>query len=128
MSKPVTRIGPEAFDDGRLTRSGSWAVAFLADWCPFCREFEPLFNELGDSRSFGLLVADVTAQESPLWERFEIDVVPTVLVFRDGRPVFRMDGIPGEGLGPAAIAAVRTAGEARLAGGAARATPALGKE
>lgn len=106
--RPIERIGAQAFDGQRLRRNGIWAIAFLADWCPFCRSFVPSFAALkgGD---FGLAIADVTDDESPLWERFEIEVVPSVIVFRDGVPVFRADGRFMEGLGPNDLAAVRSA-------------------
>ena len=36
--------------------------------------------------------------ENPLWEIFDISVVPTVVVFKDGEPVVRKDGVLGRGL------------------------------
>jgi thioredoxin 1 len=105
------RIGAEAFDGPRLRRNGTWVIAFIADWCPFCRAFAPAFAALkgGD---FGLAIADVSDEESPLWERFEIEVVPSMVVFRDGASVFRADGRFMEGLGPKDLDAVRAAATA----------------
>ena len=111
MSLP--RIGPEVFDGVRLRRAARVAVAFLADWCPFCAEFEPGFAKLAQRSPADFLVADVTSYESPLWERFGIDTVPTVVVFQDGEEVWREDGIPGEGLDPAALERVAESVEAR---------------
>jgi thiol-disulfide isomerase/thioredoxin len=105
---PLERLGPEAFDGERLLRTGTWAVAFLADWCPFCRSFLPSFAAL-DGSNFGVAIADLTDQGNSLWERFEIEVVPSVIVFRDGTAVFRADGRFMEGLGPKDLAAVRSA-------------------
>ncbi len=91
------RVGPEAFDGRSLLRPGVWAVAFLADWCPYCREFAPEFAGLaGPGRA--LAVADLTDDDAPLWERFEVEIVPSVIVFRDGEAVLRIDGRPMEGL------------------------------
>jgi len=112
----LPRIGTEAFDGSRLSRTGTWAVAFLADWCPFCREFEAEIVRLTTSPTFGVVVADVTPPTSPLWDRFDLEVVPTVVVFRDGRPIYRADGIPGVGLGSDAVAAIEKAADG--AGGA----------
>jgi thioredoxin 1 len=95
---PVQRIHADAFEGERLLRSGTWAVAFLADWCPFCRSFEPTFESLAGTGPFELAVGDVTDEENPLWERFSLEVVPTVVVFRDGLPTFRRDGTLGRGL------------------------------
>src|SRR5271156_5873137 len=104
----ITSVGPEAFDGDRLDRGGHWAVAFFAEWCPYCHEFVPRFESLGTLRG-DLLVADVTDLESPLWDRFRIDIVPTVMVFRDGAVVARADGVSMRGLGDAELRAVRAA-------------------
>ena len=95
----IERVGVDAFAHGRLLRDGTAVVAFLADWCPFCDEFVPHFARLARP-GVRLLVADVTDDDSPLWERFSVSIVPTVIVFRDGVPSFRADGRSGEGLGP----------------------------
>ncbi len=95
----LPRIGPAAFDGRRLLRPGAWAVAFLADWCPYCRQFAPEFAGLaGPGRE--LAVVDLTDEEDPLWERFEVEIVPSVIVFRDGKTALRIDGRPMEGLHP----------------------------
>jgi len=103
----LDRLDARAFEGRKLRRPGPWAVAFLAEWCPFCRSFGPEFAQLG--RTGNLAVADLTDYGSPLWEEFAVDVVPTVIVFRDGEPIFRADGTLGEGLGDRDLAAVREA-------------------
>jgi thiol-disulfide isomerase/thioredoxin len=108
----LERLGPEAFERLELRRSGVWAIAFLADWCPYCREFVPGFAALG-GHSFGVAVADVTSIESPLWERFGIEVVPTVIVFRDGVAGFRADGRYMEGLDANDLRAISAAATSR---------------
>ncbi len=91
-------LGPEAFDGTRLRREGTWAVAFLADWCPFCRSFEPGFAKEASRGGASFAVADLSLEENPLWDRFRVDVVPTVIVFRDGLEVLRLNGQSGYGL------------------------------
>jgi len=105
----MERIGPEAFEGTRLRRPGIWAVAFLADWCPFCRAFAPRLEELAKRGPFQIVRADVTQEESPLWDRFGIEVVPTVVVFRDGVPTLRRDGRLGRGLSDADLNAIEDA-------------------
>jgi len=95
----VEDLAPEDFEGERLRRPGVWAVAYLATWCPFCREFRPRFEQLDGAGPFRIAVADLTDESNPLWDRFRIEVVPTVIAFREGRPIHRIDGIPMEGLG-----------------------------
>jgi thioredoxin 1 len=113
----VERVTAAAFDGRRLRRAGVIVVAFLADWCPFCRAFRPEFGRLAPGpEDYGLLVADVTSMESPLWEAFDLEVVPTVVVFRDGKVVGRRDGVAGVGLGSADLEAIANLARAAAAG------------
>jgi thioredoxin 1 len=96
----MERLGPKDFEGDRLRRKGTWAIAFLADWCPFCRSFRTLFDRFDGGGSFETAVADVSDYSSPLWDRFRIEVVPSLIAFRDGVAVHRIDGVPMEGLGP----------------------------
>jgi thioredoxin 1 len=104
---PLERLGADAFDGTTLKRAGTWAVAFSADWCPFCREFLPKFEGLGPLATGHLALGDLTDEETPLWERFSVEVVPTVIVFRDGAPILRRDGRLGRGLNESDLKAVR---------------------
>lgn len=81
--------------DGRRT-----AVLFHATWCPFCRSYRPVFDEVMTTRGGGWepVEAILDDEENVLWDRFDIDVVPTVLFFEDGEVVNRVDGRPGQGL------------------------------
>jgi len=73
-------------------------VLFLASWCPFCTRFLPAFESAAKVSGVPWARADVTEDESVFWDTFQIDVVPTVLVFKDGKPKFRKDGLRGRGL------------------------------
>ena len=94
----MERLGPAAFTAEGLDRPGAWTIAFLAAWCPFCREFYEEFARYAATHPGRYAIGDVTDMDSPLWERFRLDVVPTVIAFRDGRPVVRIDGVLGRGL------------------------------
>jgi len=94
---------------GTLHRPGTWVVAFLASWCPFCRAFRPEYERLARELPVGIGVVDVSDVDCPIWDRFRLEVVPTVVVFREGRAVFRQDGRPGEGLGERDLAQLREA-------------------
>jgi thioredoxin 1 len=96
-------LGADDFDGERLRRPGTWAVAFVADWCPFCRRFRPIFETARGRGRFELAYGDVTDYETPLWERFDLKVVPTVVAFRDGAPVFRANGRFARGLNAADV-------------------------
>lgn len=94
----MERFQSSDFIASMLNRRGMWAVCFAADWCGFCRDFVPKFARLDGKEPFRVAVADLSDQGSRLWELFGIDIVPTVIVFIDGNPAWRRDGVPGAGL------------------------------
>jgi len=99
------------FDGQRLKRPGTWVVGFVADWCPWSAAFRPEFEALARPGPASYAYGDVTDTDDPLWDAFEIEVVPTIVVFRDGEPTFRRDGRPSEGLSEAELREVREAAE-----------------
>jgi thioredoxin 1 len=99
-------LGPSDFEGTRLKRPGTWAVAFVADWCPFCRRFLPLFEAARGRGEFTLAYGDLTSYENPLWETFDVSVVPTLIAFRDGAIVFRENGRFARGLTAAHVDAL----------------------
>jgi thiol-disulfide isomerase/thioredoxin len=107
--RDVESVTAVDFAEGRLLRPGVWAVAFVADWCPFCRSFLGPFSALRGSGPFEIAFGDVSDEGSPLWDDFQIEVVPTVIGFRDGRAAYRRDGVRGVGLGDADLVALRKA-------------------
>jgi len=107
----MERFQSDAFRGNRLLRDGTWVVAFLADWCPFCQRFRPQFSTLDGAGAFRVAIGDVTSEGSPLWEDFRIDVVPMVVVFHDGHEVFRAESALGQGLPKGSVEAIRSAAE-----------------
>jgi len=70
-------------------------VLFYAEWCPFCVAFLPVYEKLAAGpKRLKFLVDEFGALE----EEYSIEVVPTVLFFKDGRLAARLDGILGKGL------------------------------
>ena len=78
---------------------GRTVVLCRSSWCPFCRTFEPLFRRRTGSLA-GVAVAELVLDDerSPLWETLRLSVVPTVLLFEDGKVTQRLDGCLGAGL------------------------------
>ncbi len=74
-------------------------VLFHATWCPYCRAFRSMYDQIADSsRVYEPFEAVVDDTENPLWEEYGLEVVPAVLFFRDGRVEKRIDATAGVGL------------------------------
>ncbi len=73
-------------------------VLFYADWCPFCRKFKPIFEAHATNSGVRLAEAKINEEENPLWDRFGIEVIPTIISFKNGKITGRADGKAGLGL------------------------------
>ncbi len=73
-------------------------VLFRADWCPYCRRFKPIFDSYEGKTGAALAEAVVNEDEDPLWDRYNITVVPTIVAFQNGKEVARKSGKPAMGL------------------------------
>ena len=78
---------------------GRTLVLCRATWCPFCRAFEPVFRRRTGSLA-DLAVAELVLDDehSPLWSALNLAVVPSVLLFENGKITRRLDGRLGVGL------------------------------
>jgi len=82
-----------------LRSNESVFTLFYASWCPFCRTFLPIFEkhaQKNDAVRFQRVKIDDEA--NPLWEEYEIEVVPTVILLDGGKVTARLDGTLGRGL------------------------------
>ncbi len=60
-------------------------VDFWAPWCPYCRRIAPSFDKVGEQYADTLVTGKINYDEEPLLiERFGIDTIPTLMLFKDG--------------------------------------------
>jgi thioredoxin 1 len=72
---------------------------FYTSWCPYCRIFLSVFDRNSSKRGFNLVLrVRVDNYNNPLWDKYSIDSVPTVLLFYMGKVCRRLDGRFGFGL------------------------------
>ena len=68
-------------------------VDFWAEWCGPCRSIAPILEQLADELDGELLVAKVdTDVEQELAQTFGIRSLPTMMLFRHGKPVEQIIG------------------------------------
>ena len=61
-------------------------VDFWAPWCGYCRRIAPVVDQLAQQYDGQLVVGKVNVDEQPeLEERFQVEIIPTLLLFRDGK-------------------------------------------
>jgi thiol-disulfide isomerase/thioredoxin len=94
----VLDFRPDDFDGSNLKRPGIFAAMFTAEWCYFCKIFKPKFLKSVSEADLQPAMIDLTEMENPLWEVFDVQVIPSVAVFRNGKIVARKNGRLGIGL------------------------------
>ena len=72
-------------------------VLFYASWCPFSQEFLPMFEKFAEGKTQSCIRVK-TDDKASLCEEHPIDVVPTVIFFKNGKAAKRLDAVPGVGL------------------------------
>jgi thioredoxin 1 len=71
-------------------------VDFFATWCPPCKMLSPVLEKIASSRA-EFDVAKVNIDENnDIAGKYNIEVVPTMLVFKEGKVVDKMVGYMNE--------------------------------
>ena len=91
------RIDNEEDLEKTLAANNEVMVLFYASWCPYCVQFLPVFEKYAaaDANRYFRVVTDSMDRCE---DRYSIDIVPTVLFFKNGAVAQRLDGAPGKGL------------------------------
>ena len=91
MSKEIHSAAD--FEKEIINHKGYALVDFWATWCPPCRMMAPVLEsaeqQLGDKINFAKVDVD---EQQQLAAEFDIMSIPTLVVFKDGKPVKRMSG------------------------------------
>lgn len=63
-------------------------VEFWAPWCVYCRRIGPALSKVAEAYGDALVVGQVNIDEEPdLAGREQIEVVPTLILYRRGEPL-----------------------------------------
>jgi thioredoxin 1 len=97
----VEHLEPNQFDN-LLSSKEKALVMFYADWCPFCQRFKPVFESTittkSTSNGYKFYGSKLNDDDNPLWDRFSISAVPTLIAFDKGKIISRRDAKMGIGL------------------------------
>jgi thiol-disulfide isomerase/thioredoxin len=94
----VVELTPENFAaEVEGAGAGRVFVEFYAPWCPFCQRLEPTWNELPNrlkEKGVDTKIARMNVDTyTDYGERFGVTGFPTLMLFRDGRPVGQKTGL-----------------------------------
>jgi thioredoxin 1 len=93
----TTTLTKQIHDD--TIADGIVLIDFWAAWCGPCRQFAPIFEQASETHPDVTFAKVDTDAEQELSAEYGIRSIPTLVVYRDGIPVFGQPGaIPGHAL------------------------------
>jgi len=94
----VKHISASEFE-AKVEKAASPAVVdFYATWCGPCRILSPLLDEESGAFTNRIKFFKVNVDEAPsLAQRFQVEGIPNLVLFKNGRVVDRLAGVPSSG-------------------------------
>ncbi len=80
-----------------ISSSNIVLVDFGASWCPPCKQMEPVLNALTENNKgkFSLVKVD-GGRDQDILRQYKVTALPVFIIFKDGKQVWRKDGIASE--------------------------------
>ena len=79
-------------DHDQTVKDGIVLIDFWASWCGPCRQFAPIFERVSGRNEDAVFAKVDTEAEPELAQMYGITAIPTLVVYRDGIPVFGQPG------------------------------------
>lgn len=88
----VVNLTEDNFD--ATVANGVVLVDFGATWCKYCKAQTPIINEINEILSGKALICNVDIDQCPnVSSRFQIQGIPVLMIFKNGKAVTRFDGL-----------------------------------
>lgn len=69
-------------------------VDFFATWCGPCQTLAPILKQVKDDLGEGVSVIKIDIDKNPaVAAQFQVRSVPTMLLFKDGKQLWRQSGV-----------------------------------
>lgn len=89
----IVKVNKDNFEDVVLKSEVPVLVDFNADWCGPCRMLSPILDELASERADYKIVSINIDEEDELAEEYNVESIPCLVFFKDGKEVNRSVGL-----------------------------------
>ena len=87
------RVNTESFDSEVLQSSGITAADFYSDSCVPCKRLSPVLAEIEEEQGDKVKLVKININfDAELAEKYGVMSVPTLIFFKDGEEVSRING------------------------------------
>ena len=95
----MIEVETEADFNKQLKANSHVLALFYASWCPFCRNFMSVFNKHIQTPGGNTCIkVRIDEDENSLWDTYELEAVPSLIFFENGKVKRRLDCALGVGL------------------------------
>jgi len=92
-----TKEGPKTFSE-LINGDKLVLVDFFAEWCGPCKMMKPVLHDLKAMTGEKAVILKVDVDKSPdMAARYKIQSVPTLMIFKGGKTVWRQSGVMSAG-------------------------------
>ena len=98
MGAGIISLSDSTFDEEIKSSDQPVLVDFWAEWCGPCKMIAPTLEDISQDYAGRLKVAKLNVDDAPgVAMRFNVQSIPTLILFKDGEPSLRIVGAKGKG-------------------------------
>lgn len=87
----AVNMNQEMFNRVVLEEKKIALVEFSAPWCGYCRRIAPAYAKFAEQYADKIVSAHINIDDDPdLAKDYQVELVPTFILYKDGQPVDRM--------------------------------------
>lgn len=92
----ISYLDSNRFDTEIVNSDGLVLVDFFATWCGPCQMMAPILEEISEECDYVEIYKIDIDENKELCEQYEIDSVPTMIIFQQGEELERFVGTVGK--------------------------------
>ena len=82
----ITKLTIDNFKANVLEGDKPALVEFSAPWCTYCRRIGPAMKTVAEQYADTMLIGEINIDEQEaLTEEYKVEVIPTLMIFKDGK-------------------------------------------